>query len=112
MKISISALVYTACLFAGDAACTKQQTVSAVNTGVQVAVDACKLAPTLIPTSSPASPVIALLCPLIEGGAPTVEVLIDNVIWNAMVKTYQAQHPGFVPQSASTDEIKAFRSQK
>lgn len=67
-------------------ACTKQQAVNAANTTVQVGVDVCDLAPQLIPLTAPGGSVVALLCPLVEGGAKTVEVLIDTAIWNAMVK--------------------------
>jgi len=96
--IAILPLIVGASVGFYESGCTKQQAVNVANTGVQVAVDACQLAPQLLPPNTPAGSVVALLCPLIEGGAPTVEVLIDQVIWNAMVKTYQTSHPGFTPK--------------
>jgi len=96
--VVISTIVAVATVGIAESGCTKQQAVNVANTGVQVAVDACQLAPQLLPPNTPAGSVVALLCPLIEGGAPTVEVLIDQVIWNAMVKTYQTSHPGFTPK--------------
>lgn len=82
--VSVGGLALAGLLFAP--ACTKSQAVSIANATVQVGVDICDVAPQLIPPTSPPGSVVALLCPLVEGGSKTVEVLIDTAIWNAMVK--------------------------
>lgn len=76
----------------GCSYCTKAQTVAAVNTGVQVGVDICTEAPQLIPPGTPAGSIVALLCPAVVGAAPTVEVFIDTLIWDALKKEYAAKH--------------------
>jgi hypothetical protein len=71
--------------------CTKAQTVSAINTGVNVAVDLCQVAPNLLPPGTPAGTVVALVCPAVEAGAPPVTVFIDQLVWNAMVQKRAAE---------------------
>jgi len=90
-------------------ACTKQQVVNGVNTGIQVAVDVCELAPQLLPPNTPEGTVVSLLCPEVENSATKIEVLIDQLVWNAMVKAYQTSHPGFVPHQATDAEVTAYR---
>ena len=91
-------------------ACTKQQTVTGVNTAVNVAVSACAVAPQLLPPNTPAGSVVALLCPLVDNSAQQVEVLVDNLVWNAMVKQYQSMHPGFVVRTANDADVNTYRA--
>lgn len=66
------------------AACTKQQAVNAVNTGVQVSLAACQEAPQIIPPGTPEGTIVGLLCPALDGSATKIQVLIDQVIWASM----------------------------
>jgi hypothetical protein len=99
-------------VFGATEACTKQQAVNVANTGVQVAIDLCALAPQLLPPNTPAGTVVALLCPMVDNAAQTVEVLIDQVIYSQMLAEYRKTHPSFSPKVADDQMVSNYRKSR
>lgn len=83
----------------GQTGCTKQQAVAIANGIVNIGVDVCQEAPQLLPPGS-ASNLVSLICPYVDNNAQTIQVLIDNVIWNAMKAAFLKTH-GSLPKGMS-----------
>jgi hypothetical protein len=90
---------------ASSTACTTQQVQAAGTALVQIAVDACQEAPSVIPPNTPAGTVVGLICSAVNATASAVNVLIDAKTWDGMKASYLQTHPslpaGMSPPSAA-----------
>jgi hypothetical protein len=74
---------------------------SAINTAINVTVEACQEIPNFVPPSTAVGAVVGLICQAIEAGAPAVEVIVDSNVWNGLKEEYKKTHNGMLPTKAA-----------
>jgi hypothetical protein len=91
-----------ALILAAMCGCNKTTGPAVVSTIAQVGVDVCQEAPTLLPPD--ASNVVSLICAVYDQNEKTVQVLVDQTLWNNMKAAYLAQH-GSLPAGMHLDPV-------